>query len=361
MRFLTAGESHGPAEITIVEGMPAGVPLSADCINAQLKRRQAGYGRGDRMRLETDTVQILSGVLEGHTTGAPIALMVSNRDYRQQLAPVTSMRPGHADYAGAIKYSLSDARPILERSSARETVARVLAGAVASALLEAFGIRIASHVLAIGGIWADRAKLPEDFSELYEQVEASPVRCADPQAAACMMKAIDEAKAKGDSLGGVIELVSTRLPVGLGSHVHWDRRLDALLSFSLMSIPAIKGVEIGLGFESANLPGSQVHDAFSEGFVRKTNHAGGIEGGMSNGEPLILRIAMKPIPTMTHPLDGIELTSGEVHQAHVERSDVCAVPACGVVAEAMASWVLASALMEKRGGDSLQEMQSRHE
>lgn len=375
MRFLTAGESHGPAEIAIVEGMPAGVPLLRERIDAFLARRQAGYGRGGRMQIETDRVRILSGVRQGKTTGAPIALMVPNKDWenwRDAMSPeppskerleairakkITRLRPGHADFPGVKKYALEDARDILERASARETVARVLVGAVAQALLDAFSLFVHSHVLAIGGVWADR-NLPvyRNFEQLIEASEASPVRCADKDASERMKARIDRAKEAGDSLGGVIEIVTGPLPVGLGSHVQGDRRLDARLSGALMSIPAVKGVEFGDGFHLAELPGSEAHDPFLPGFARSSNHAGGIEGGMTNGQPLIIRIAMKPIPTMTKPLPSIDL-SGEVSVAHVERSDVCAVPACGVVAEAMVAWELAVALQEKWGGDSLKEMQ----
>lgn len=375
MRFLSAGESHGPVQLAIVEGFPAGVPLTVEPIDAQLARRQQGYGRGQRMKIETDRVQFRSGVRNGQTTGAPIALEVPNKDFANwqlAMAPepldpedaarleaiaakrITKVRPGHADYAGARKYRHEDVRDVLERSSARETTARVAVGALAGVLLSEFGIEVFSHVRAIGPVTAE--DLPDDFDALREAAEASPVRCADPRASAEMVALIDKTRSAGNTLGGVVEVIATGLPIGLGSYVQWDRRLDGRLAQALMAIHAIKGVEVGLGFEAARRPGSEVHDPFVPGFGRPSNHAGGIEGGISNGQPLVLRAAMKPIPTLIHPLPSVHLDTGEAVAAHFERSDVCAVPAAGVVAEAMVRWVLAEALIEKIGGDSLSEM-----
>ncbi len=391
MRFLSAGESHGPVQLAIVEGFPAGVPLSADAIDAQLARRQLGYGRGQRMKIETDRVHFRSGVRNGLTTGAPITLEVLNKDFAnwqlsmspEPLDPedaarmeavaskrITKVRPGHADYAGARKYRHEDVRDVLERSSARETTARVAVGALAGVLLAEFGIEIFSHVLSIGSVAAAprshvdcaagsvaAAQDPQsDYPALKAAAEASPVRCADLQASAEMVALIDRTRSAGNTLGGVVEVIATGLPVGLGSYVQWDRRLDGRLAQALMAIPAIKGVEVGLGFEAARRPGSEVHDPFVPGFGRPSNHAGGIEGGISNGQPIVLRAAMKPIPTLIHPLPSVYLDTGEAVAAHFERSDVCAVPAAGVVAEAMVRWVLAEALLEKLGGDSLSEL-----
>lgn len=378
MRFLTAGESHGPTQIAVVEGYPAGVPLTPDPIDRELGRRQGGYGRGQRMKIEQDRVTFLSGVRNGLTTGAPITMQVPNRDYANwtlamdaspvdlndtdRLAAIaakriTKVRPGHADYPGARKYRLDDVRDVLERSSARETTSRVMVGALAGVLLSEFGIRVASHVVEIGGIAADPDRFAYDsLDTLIEAAESSPVRCADPEASARMVELIDQTRSAGDTLGGVVEVVATGLPVGLGSYAQWDRRLDGLLAQALMSIHAIKGVEVGLGFEAARRPGSQVHDPFYPGFKRETNRAGGLEGGVTNGQPLVLRLAMKPIPTLIHPLPSVHLDTGEAVKAHFERSDVCAVPAAGVVAEAMVRWTLANAFLDKLGGDSLSEI-----
>lgn len=378
MRFLTAGESHGPVQLAIVEGFPAGVPLEASPIDAQLSRRQQGYGRGQRMKIEKDRVIFRSGLRNGLTTGGPITLEIPNKDFANwQLAMspepldaedearreavekkrVTKVRPGHADFAGARKYRHDDVRDVLERSSARETTARVAVGALAGVLLAELGIEVFSHVLAIGSVSAKPSE-HEDYRALREAAEASPVRCADPEASAEMVALIDRTRSAGDTLGGVVEVIATGLPIGLGSYAQWDRRLDGRLAQAVMSVPAIKGVEVGLGFEAARRPGSQVHDPFAPGFVRPSNHAGGIEGGISNGQAIVLRAAMKPIPTLIHPLPSVYLDSGEPVPAHFERSDVCAVPAAGVVAEAMVRWVLAEALMEKLGGDSLAELRA---
>ncbi len=381
MRFLTAGESHGPVQLVIIEGFPAGVPVRPDAIDRELTRRQAGHGRGQRQRIERDRVQILSGVRQGRSTGAPVTLQVENRDavnWTEALAPepvdpvdearmaaiarrrITRVRPGHADLAGALKYAHEDVRDVLERSSARETVARVMAGALAGELLSGLGIRVGSHVLAIGSERVEVQELPGAVSDWLERAEHSPVRCADPAASIRMVEEIDRARRAGETLGGVIELVATGIPPGLGSYVQWDRRLDGRLAQALMSVPAVKGVSFGLGFEAAALPGSRVHDPVLPGFERPSNHAGGLEGGVTNGQPLVVRIAKKPIPTLMRPLPSVDLHTGEAVEAHVERADTCAVPACAVIAEAMMRWVLAEALLEKVGGDSWEEIQVHH-
>ena len=381
LRFLTAGESHGPCLTAIVEGLPAGLAVDVEAINRDLSRRQTGYGRGGRMRIEHDRVEILGGVIAGRTTGAPVALRIENRDWAnwrdrwaagdgsteiaKVLPRLTVPRPGHADYAGMVKYGLDDARPVLERASARETAARVAVGALAKQLLTAFDIVIGSYVVEIGGVVATMPDLPPE--ELWALAEASDVRCPDEDAAARMRAAIDAARQAGDSLGGVFVAIATSMPVGLGSYVHWERRLDARLAAAVMSIPAIKGVEIGPAFENARRPGTQVHDEFQipnpksqiSNVVRTSNRAGGIEGGMSNGQSVVVRAAMKPIPTTITPLRSVDLATGEPAKTQYQRSDVCAVPAASVIGEAMVAWVLADALIEKLGGDSLSEMRGR--
>lgn len=372
IRFTTAGESHGKALIAIVEGLPAGLPLAADDIDADLMRRMQGYGRGARMKIEADRAQILSGVRHGETLGSPVALMIQNLDWanwedvmspgapddgprRRLLRP----RPGHADLAGVLKYDRSDARDILERASARETAARVAAGAVCRRLLAEFGVEIGSHVVALGGIEAaPHAPLP---APLNAAADLSPVRTLDKAAEARMIAAIDAARDAGDTLGGVAEVVAQGVVVGLGSHVSWDRKLDGRLAAALMSIPAVKGVGIGLGFRAGDAPGSLSHDEVFRGpgpagIVRRTNRAGGLEGGITNGEPLVLRIAKKPISTLMQPLSSVHLETGEESKAQSERSDTTAVPAAAVIAEAMTALVLADAYAEKFGGDSLDEM-----
>lgn len=376
LRFLTAGESHGRGLVVIIEGLPAGLPLQPEEINADLCRRQQGYGRGGRMRIEQDRAEILSGVRYGLTLGSPITLLIQNHDWENwqkimsPLPPeeemvagvVTQPRPGHADLAGGLKYRQADLRNILERSSARETAARVAAGAVARKFLSFFKVAVHSHVLGIGPVTArphllEEGEVPDEV--YWTAVEESPVRCGDPVATRQMMAAIDAAAAAGDTLGGVFEVVATGLVPGLGSHIQWDRRLDGLLAQAVMSIPAVKGVEIGLGFAAAGRPGSQVHDeifyAKGRGFYRRTNRAGGLEGGITNGEPLLIRGAMKPIPTLRQPLATVDIRTHQPARAAVERSDVCAVPAAAVVAEAMVCLVLAQATLEKFGGDSLEE------
>lgn len=371
IRFLTAGESHGPALTTIVEGFPAGLTVDKEAIDRDLARRQAGYGRGKRMAIERDHVEVLSGVIAGRTTGAPIALRIKNRDWENwrarweadDLPSLTIPRPGHADYAGMIKYGLNDARPILERASARETAARVAAGALAKELLSSFGINLGSWVSEIGGIAATIPDLP--LRELWERAEKSDVRCPDEETGRRMQEAIDAAREAGDSLGGVFAVVANGVPKGLGSHVHWERRLDGRLAAALMSIPAIKGVEIGSAFANARQPGTKVHDEIlpdeREGTRRATNRAGGIEGGMTNGEPVIVHAAMKPIPTTVTPQQSIDLATGKPAQTRYQRSDVCAVPAAAIVGEAMLAWVLADALVRKLGGDSVTEMRAHWE
>ena len=371
-RFTTAGESHGRGLVAVLEGIPAGLPLSAERINVELKRRMGGYGRGARMKIEADQIEWLAGVRAGETLGSPIAMLVWNRDWehwRDVMAPeadapgserrrqVTRPRPGHADLAGSLKYDRQDARDILERASARETVARVACGAVCKVLLEQFGVEVGSHVVELGGVRAGvgaqhAAPLP---AHLNQASDASPVRCLDAAAETEMIARIDAAKAAGDTLGGVVEVIALGLPVGLGSHVSWDVKLDGRLAQALMSIPAVKGVELGLGFEAARRKGSEVHDEILPGLARATNRAGGTEGGMTTGEPLVARVAMKPISTLMSPLRTVDLKTGGPAQAQSERSDVTAVPAMGVIAEAMMALVLAQALLEKFGGDALSE------
>ncbi len=371
LRFLTAGESHGPCLIAIVEGLPAGLTVDVEAIDRELKRRQSGYGRGERMAIEQDRAEVLGGVIAGKTTGAPVALRIENKDWANwrdrwitgDLPRLTVPRPGHADYAGMLKYGLDDARPVLERASARETAARVAVGALAKQLLAVFDIAVGSYVAAIGDVTATIPELlPEELSKL---AEASNVRCPDEEAAERMREAIDAAREAGDSLGGVFVVIATGVPVGLGSHAQWDRRLDGRLAAAVRSIPAIKGVEIGPAFENARRPGTQVHDVLHPngkgGVTRVSNRAGGIEGGMTNGEPIVVRAAMKPIPTTATPLESVDLATGEPAQTQYQRSDVCAVPAASIVGEAMVAWVLAEALAEKLGGDSLTEMKAHWE
>jgi chorismate synthase len=372
-RFTTAGESHGRGLVGILEGIPAGLPVSAADVDVELKRRMGGYGRGARMKIESDRIEWLAGVRAGETLGSPIAMLVWNRDWehwQDVMAPeadatpdpqgrrrqVTRPRPGHADLAGSLKYDRLDARDILERASARETVARVACGAVCKKLLREFGIEIGSHVAELGGVVArvqHGAPLQERINEIADQ---SPVRCLDPEAEQEIVRRIDAAKAAGDTLGGIVEVIALGVPVGLGSHVSWDRKLDGRLAQALMSIPAVKGVELGLGFEAARRKGSEVHDEILPGFARATNRAGGTEGGMTTGEPLVVRVAMKPISTLMSPLKTVDLKTGGPAQAQSERSDVTAVPAMGVIAEAMLAIVLTEALLEKFGGDALSEL-----
>lgn len=383
LRFTTAGESHGQALVVVLEGVPAGLRLLAEDVDRDLARRQHGYGRGKRMQIEADHAELLSGVRAGETIGSPITMLIQNRDWRnwQEImdpAPregdpagraraVTRPRPGHADLAGMLKYDRADARDVLERASARETTARVAAGAVCRLLLTHFDVAIGSHLVHLGGIDAQRPDiLPDDINAA---VDHSPVRTLDRQAESRMIARIDAAKQEGDTLGGICEIVCTGLPVGLGSYVAWDRKLDGRIAAAMLSIPAVKGVEIGLGFEAARLRGSEVHDEIDADprarrtaqVRRRTNRAGGLEGGMTTGEPLIVRVAMKPLSTLMRPLGTIEMTTGEAAAAVAERSDVTAVPAMGVIAEAMVAFVVAQAMVEKFGGDSLREMARNYE
>ena len=370
LRFLTAGESHGKALVAVLEGIPSGLSLSARDIDGDLARRQKGYGRGGRMQIERDTAEIMSGVRHGVTLGSPISLVVRNRDWenwestmaveRAETAPdnlVTCPRPGHADLVGVMKYGHDDIRNVLERASARETAARVACGAVAKRLLAELGVKIVSHVVSIGTIRA-RGFLEGELREIdaiAEAAESSPVRCAHAEASQEMIREISAAAESGDTLGGTVEVISSGLPPGLGSYAQWDRRLDGKLASAVMSIPAIKGVEIGMGFGAAALPGSKVHDEiFFDGEIRRrTNNAGGLEGGVTTGEALVVRAAMKPIATLRKSLDSVDISTMEPRKAHHERSDVCAVPACGVVAEAVVALELCSAFLEAFGGDTL--------
>jgi chorismate synthase len=383
LRFTTAGESHGPGLVSVLEGMVAGLPLAAEDVNRELARRQQGYGRGRRMQIERDEVEFLSGLRAGQTIGSPIAMLIRNRDWKNwqdvmdpatrdgdpdpRRRAVTRVRPGHADLTGLLKYDRDDARDVLERASARETTARVAAAAICRRFLMDFGVRIGSHVAHLGGIDARRPDLMPD--DINAAADASQVRMLDPQAEATVTARIDEAKAAGNTLGGICEVVADGLPAGLGSHVSWDRKLDGRLAAAIMSIPAVKGVEIGLGFEASRRMGSEVHDeivpapgnARTGNVRRKTNRAGGTEGGMTTGEPLVVRVAMKPISTLMRPLGTVDVATGEEAKATAERSDVTAVPAMGVIAEAMVAFVLAQAWLEKFGGDSLGETRRNFE
>jgi chorismate synthase len=381
LRFTTAGESHGQALVSVLEGVPAGLPLLAEHVNTDLGRRQQGYGRGRRMQIERDTAEFLSGVRAGETIGSPIAMLIHNRDWKnwQEImdpAPrdtdadntlrrraVTRVRPGHADLTGILKYDRDDARDILERASARETTARVAAGAIARRLLAELGVSVGSHLVHLGGVDCVRpAELPDDLNAASDE---SQLRTLDADAERQMIERIDAAKKDGNTLGGICEVVLRGLPVGLGSHVSWDRKLDGRIGAAMMSIPAVKGVEIGMGFGTTRVTGAEVHDEIEPapgrtraGNVRRpTNNAGGLEGGMTTGEPLVIRVAMKPISTLMRPLGTVDVATGGPAKATAERSDVTAVPAMGVIAEAMAALVLADAMLEKFGGDSLGEIQ----
>jgi chorismate synthase len=383
LRFTTAGESHGPALVSVLEGMPAGLSLLADHVDTELARRQQGYGRGRRMQIERDTVEFLSGVRAGQTIGSPISMLIANRDWKNwqdvmDPAPrdgdpdprrraVTRVRPGHADLTGILKYDRDDARDILERASAREPTARVAAGAVCKRLLAELEVSIGSHLVHLGGIDAAPADaLPADINAVADE---SPLRTLDRDAEVAMIARIDTIKRDGNTLGGICEVVCRGLPVGLGSHVSWDRKLDGRLAGALMSIPAVKGVEVGIGFESARRTGAEVHDeiepapgrTLTGNVRRKTNRAGGLEGGMTTGEPLVVRVAMKPISTLMRPLATVDVATGETAAATAERSDVTAVPAMGVIAEAMTAFVLAQAALEKFGGDSLAETRRNYD
>ena len=374
LRYLTAGESHGRSLMAILEGMPSGLRIDKVTIDRELKRRQKGYGRGKRMEIEKDRVQILSGMRGGKTLGSPVTLSIPNRDWENwklimdpirpsKKGKVTRPRPGHADLVGALKYDQDDIRNILERASARATAARVAIGAIVKILLSEFGISIISQVIQIGGIKAKIENLR--IGEIKRRVADSKVSCPDREAERLMVEEIDKAKKDGDTLGGVFEIIATGLPIGLGSYVHPDRRLDGRLAQGLMSIPAVKGVEIGLGFRVSELPGSEVQDEIfyekRKGFYRKTNNAGGLEGGMTNGEPIRIKVAMKPLSTLQRPLSSIDLITKRRVKATVERADVCVVPAAAVIGESVVSFGLANAMLEKFGGDSLSEMKRNYQ
>lgn len=371
-RFLTSGESHGKGLTALIEGLPAGLPLTEDDIARDMTRRQGGYGRGGRMKIEKDRAEITAGVRHGLTLGSPVALWITNRDWVNwtekmavepvdaEIERVTRLRPGHADLPGAIKYGFDDVRNVLERASARETAARVAVAGVAKRLLDEFGVSFRSHTLAIGGV---RSQVGEEAD--WEAVEADPVRCADPAASEQMVAAIDAAKSDGDTLGGQVEVRVSGVPLGLGSYVQWDRKLDGRIAQAICSINAFKGVGLGLGFDATEQRGSQTHDVIlpadqwgDRPWPHDTNRHGGIEGGITTGEDIVVRAAVKPIPTLAHPLPSVDLDTGEEVLAHYERSDVCVVPAAGVVAEAMVAIVLADAWLEKFGGDNLAEMRA---
>ena len=376
LRYLNAGESHGRGLMAVVEGVPSGLPVTADAINADLIRRQGGYGRGGRMRIEKDRIEFICGVRKGKTLGNPLGLLIWNKDWenwKEIMASdpgppptervVTRPRPGHADLVGAIKYGHRDIRNVLEKASARETAIRVAIGGVAKALLAQFNMQVVSYTMDIGGVVA-----PSQVDPLsaYQEAEQSDVRCPDPEAAKKMVEHIRGAKHKGDSLGGIFEVVVTNPPVGLGTYAQWDRRLTARLAMAAMSIQAMKGVEIGMGFESARRYGSEVHDDIyfdqtAGKFIRKTNNAGGLEGGITNGQPIIVRVAMKPIATLYSPKDSVDIETKEPFEATVERSDICTVPAAGVVGEAVIAYEMANAMIEKFGGDTLEEMKRNYQ
>lgn len=371
LRYFTAGETHGKCLTVIVEGLPAGVKVSTDKINEELAKRQKGYGRGGRMLIEKDTAEILSGVRGGYTLGSPIAIKIENKDWKnwEEIMGAESSngkkavdcpRPGHADLTGGMKYNHKDLRNVLERASARETAARVAAGALAKQALEPFGIEFLRHVKSIGPI-SDKADINEPG--FFERVENSPVAFADEESGKKAMEYIDKIKSDGESCGGVVEIIVKGVPAGLGSYAHYDRKLDANLAFAVMSVQAIKGVEIGLGFDCSKVPGSQVHDEifYENGFTRHTNNAGGIEGGMSNGEDIIIRGAMKPIPTLYKPLRTVHLTDKSEHKAAVERSDSCAVPACSVVVESVAAFEIAKAFFDKFSGDCMEDVKAYYD
>ncbi|NDI34357.1 chorismate synthase [Chengkuizengella sediminis] len=375
MRYLTAGETHGPQLTAIIEGMPSNLKINFEEINRELQRRQKGYGRGRRMQIEKDAANIVGGVRHGKSTGAPIALVVENKDWTHwttvmNIEPIEGSdeekrrvhrpRPGHADLNGGLKYNHKDLRNVLERSSARETAARVAVGAVAKQLLAEFGIKVAGQVIRIGEVEAKVQNIPID--ELIRVTEESPVRVVDKEAEAKMIAHIDQVKKEGDSIGGIVECIIEGVPIGLGSHVQWDRKLDGRIAQAVVSINAFKGCEIGIGFEAGSIRGSQVHDEIlytpEKGYHRKTNRLGGFEGGMTNGEPIVVRGVMKPIPTLYKPLASVDIDTKEPFTAQVERSDSCAVPAASVVMEHVVAWELASALMEKFGGDSIEEVRN---
>lgn len=376
LRYFTAGESHGRCLTAILEGMPAGVRVTEEDINQELARRQKGYGRGARMAIETDKAQVTSGIRWGETFGSPISLTIWNKDWdkwekllsvnpadRDESKRVIKPRPGHADLVGMLKYDRKDAQEILDRASARETASRVAVGAICRKLLEALGIRILSYVREIGSVRATH--IPSGFDDIVAKTEASPVRCPDAEAEKKMMELIDKAKAAGDTLGGIFTVYITGCPVGLGSHVHWDRKLEARLCWAMMSIQAMKGVEIGMGFEASRRFGSEVHDEIfydkKRGFYRGSNNAGGFEGGMTTGEPIVISVAKKPISTLMKPLRSVNVETKEPFKAEVIRSDVIAVPAAGVAAEAIAAFEIARSVLDKFAGDSFRELKDNYD
>jgi chorismate synthase len=364
LRYLTSGESHGKFMLTIIDGIPAGLYIDRSIIDLELARRMLGYGRGKRMVIESDKVEILSGLRGDRTIGSPVSLLVKNADNTiDKLPKVYEPRPGHADLSGILKYNLSDVRDVLERASARETVSRVAAGSICKILLAEFGITVVSHVVAIGVVSAKAGNMT--FDKIASSSMKSPVMCTDAGASARMCKEIDKAMATGDTLGGIFEVLIHGAPPGLGSHAQWDRRIDGSLARAIMSIQAIKGVDFGIGFKAARLPGSLAHDEIfydkKKGFYRKSNNAGGIEGGMTTGEDVIVRAAMKPISTLRKPLSSVDIRTKKTVKAAVERSDVCAVPAAAVIGEAVSSIEIANALIEKFGGDSVSEMRRNYD
>ncbi|MDA1053493.1 MAG: chorismate synthase [Planctomycetota bacterium] len=369
LRYWTAGESHGKTLLAMIDGFPAGVELETDSIDSELRRRQGGYGRGGRQRIETDRVEILTGIWKNTSLGSPIALQVINKDYKlERLGDIERPRPGHGDLTGSVKF-LSSVRGILERASARETAVRVAAGALANQLLRAFGIRTIGYVVELGGVRIEPQNVPLD--QQYQLREQSEIYSLDPARDAEIKQLIDEAGKDGDTLGGIVEVRVEGLPFGLGTHAQWDRKLDGRIAQAVMAVQAIKGVEIGMGFEAARLPGSKVHDPIQYdetqknspnlGFVRPTNNAGGLEAGMTNGQPLVVRAAKKPISTLAKPLESVNLKTKQPESAEYERSDVCAVPAASVIVESVVAFEVACALVDKFGNDSLQEMHARYE
>jgi chorismate synthase len=371
LRYLTAGESHGPGLTAVLDGCPAGLAVDVAAIDAELSRRQSGYGRGERQSIEQDRVRVVGGVRHGRTTGAPVGLFVPNRDAANwgdvlsveaaaagglDAEAISIPRPGHADLGGALLYELDDIRDVIERASARETAAKVACGALAKAILKCLGCTVASHVVALGGVTADTGMQPEDVAA----VEASPVRCNDVEAGRRMMEAIDGASAAGDTLGGIVEVLAWGYPPGVGSYVQGDLRLQSRLAAAVLAVPAIRGMEFGLGFEAAGLPGSQVHDPIAHdpqrGYVRGSNHAGGIEGGISTGQTIVVRAAMKPISTLREPLDSVDMSTHGAVKSRFERSDVCAVPAVGIVLEAVVALTLADAALDRFGGATIGDL-----